>query len=128
MTYHTAILGNKRGRDIAHKLIDSAPVNAVVTVKPPARTLDQNAKFYAMLSDVSRAKPGGRVATPDVWKALFMHACGHAVQFEMGLNGQPFPISFRSSKLSKEQMCDLITFILKWGDANGVAWSDEARQ
>lgn len=128
MTYHTAIITGREGRKTAHKLVDAAPFNAVVTVKPPARTLDQNAKFHAMLSDVSRAKPEGRIATPDVWKALFMHACGHAVQFEMGLNGQPFPIGFRSSRLTKDQMCDLITFMLQWGDERGVRWSNEARQ
>jgi len=70
-------------------------------------------------------KPGGRFHTPDTWKALFMHACSHAVQFENGLNGQPFPIGFRSSRLSKSEMADLITFMLAWGDEQGVQWSNE---
>ena len=121
----TVILTGKRARGEATDLIHRAPDGAVVTVKPAKRTLDQNAKFHAMLSDVSRAKPGGRFHTPDTWKALFMHACSHAVQFENGLNGQPFPIGFSSSRLSKSEMADLITFMLAWGDEQGVQWSND---
>lgn len=128
MTYHTAILGNRRGRELAHKLIDAAPVNAVVTVKPPKRTIPQSDKFHAMLSDISRSCPMGRRMTPDLWKAVIMKACGHAIQFTLGIDGEPFPIGFRSSKLTKEQMSDLIEFMYQFGAAHGVVWSDEARQ
>ena len=125
MIPQTVILTSQHARNEAHNVIAVAPFNAVVTVKSPKRSLDQNAKFHAMLSDVSRAKPGGRMHTPDTWKALILHACGHAVQFENGLNGQPFPIGFRSSRLSKSEMADAITFLLKWGDDNGVKWTNE---
>lgn len=110
-------------RSVAHKVVDAAPNGSIMVVRAPSRTNEQNAKLWAMLSDVSRAKPGGRTLTPDVWKCLFMNACGHAVQFEHGLSGEPFPIGFRSSRLSKEQMGELITFIQAWGDENGVQWS-----
>lgn len=55
-----------------------------------------------------------------------MAACGHQVAFEVGLDGRPFPIGFQSSRLSKAEMMDLITFIQAWGDENGVRWSNEA--
>ncbi len=125
MIPQTVILSSKSSRASAVDLIHLAPAGAVVTVKPPKRTIDQNAKFHAMLSDVSRAKPGGRMHTPDTWKSLFLHACGHAVQFETGLDGRPFPVGLRSSRLSKEQMAEVITFMLQWGDENGVRWSNE---
>ena len=127
MQGQTVQLSGKSSRDLAKTLIDAAPYGAVANVRAAARSTDQNAKFWAMLSDVSRAKPEGRKHTPEVWKALFMNACGYAVQFETGLEGEPFPIGFRSSKLKKEQMMDLITFILQWGDAHGVIWSNEAK-
>ena len=126
MAGQTIILRGQSQRDYAKMLLDRAPVDAVVNIRAATRSSDQNAKRWAMLADVSRAKPGGRTATPEVWKALFMHACGHAVQFEMGLNGQPFPTGFRSSRMTVAQMSDLITFIIQWGDANGVRWTDEA--
>lgn len=120
----TVILRGHDQRQLAKQLIDRAPIDAVVRISEPKRTLDQNAKLWAMLSDISRAKPQGRMHTPEVWKALFMHACGHAVQFEHGLDGQPFPVGFRSSRLTKAQMSDLVEFIYSYGAEHGVQWSE----
>lgn len=124
MTGQTIILRGSSQRDLACQMIRNAPVDAVVNIREATRTTDQNSKMWAMLSDVSRARPEGRAHTSEVWKNLFMHACGHAVQFEMGLDGQPFPTGFRSSRLTVRQMSDLITFIYAWGDARGVRWSE----
>jgi hypothetical protein len=120
----TVILGSERERAIAKRLIDYAPNGAVVTIKAATRSTDQNDKMWSMISDISRAKPDGRMHTPEVWKALFMHACGHAVQFEHGLDGQPFPVGFRSSRLTKQQMSDLIEFVYKYGAEKGVVWTE----
>lgn len=123
----TVILAGPSSRKTAHMLIDKAPDRAVVAIKPESRSGAQNDRLWAMLSDISRAKPEGRQHIPEVWKAIFMAACGHAVQFEMGLNGQPFPIGFRSSRLTKAQMSDLQEFVSAYGAEHGVIWSDEAR-
>lgn len=109
----------------AKRLIDLAPRDAVVNIREATRNADQNAKMWAMLSDISRVKPDGRKHTPEVWKALFMHALGYETRFEMGLNGEPFPVGFRSSRLSVSQMADLITFISEYGDRHSVRWSDQ---
>lgn len=123
MTQVVHLLGNYQ-RELAKKLIDKAPTNAVVKISPEKRSDDQNAKMWAMLSDVSRAKPEGRRHVPEVWKCLFMQACGHEVAFEQGLDGRPFPIGFHSSKLTKAQMSDIIEFIYSYGAKHGVKWSD----
>jgi hypothetical protein len=123
----TVILAGQSQRDLAKRLIDRAPPYAVVNMREASRTTDQNAKMWAMLSDISRAKPQGRQHTAEMWKALFMHACGHAVQFETSLDGQPFPVGFRSSRLSKRQMVDLIDFIGSYGAQHGIRWSDETQ-
>lgn len=125
MAGQTLILTGQRSRRIGHELIAAAPDFAVLEIKPPRRSDDQNAKMWAMLSDISRAKPDGRKAVPEVWKSLFCHACGHAVQFELGLNGQPFPTGFKTSRMSIGQMSDLIEFIQAWGDEKGVRWTNE---
>lgn len=124
----TIILGSLRQRCIATDMIRAAPHGAVVNIAPPKRSVDQNSKLWAMLSDVSRSKPQGRVHTPDMWKSLFMQACGHEIQFLQGLDGNPFPHGFRSSRLTKEQMAELISFIDAWGTEQGVQWSDAARE
>lgn len=111
-------------RNLAKSLIDKAPDNAVVKIGPERRSDDQNAKMWAMLSDVSRAKPEGRRHIPEIWKCIFMAACGHEVAFEQGLDGRPFPIGFHSSKLTKAQMSDLIEMIYSYGAQHGVQWSD----
>ncbi|MFN7004305.1 MAG: recombination protein NinB, partial [Roseinatronobacter sp.] len=35
---------------------------------------------------------------------------------------------FRTSRMSKSQMADLITFILEYGDRHGVNWSAQRAQ
>lgn len=106
-------------------LVDRAPNGAVVNIRPATRTGEQNSKFWAMLSDVSRAKPEGRELTPDVWKALFLHSLDHAQRFEMALDGKGMvPVGFRSSRLTKEQMSDLIETIYEYGARHGVEWSE----
>lgn len=123
MRGQTIILRGDGQRALAHGLIDKAPQDAVVNIREAGRSSDQNALMWALLSDISRAKPQGRQHTAEMWKALMMHACGHAVQFEQGLDGQPFPVGFRSSRLTKRQMQDLLDFIMAWGSENGVRWS-----
>lgn len=124
MTGQTIRLVGPSQRDRAKMLIDRAPDGAVVNIKEATRSLEQNAKMWAMLSDVSRSKPNGRQMTTERWKACFMQAAGHAVQFETGLDGAPFPIGYSTSKMNKAQMSDLIEFIYSWGAENGVRWSE----
>lgn len=122
----TIILCGNSQRSFAKGLIDRAPADAVVTVRLANRSTDQNAKMWAMLSDISRAKPEGRKWTPETWKAAFMHCLGHQVQFCEGLDGAgPFPLGFRSSRLTVSQMADLITCIQEYGDRHGVKFSDD---
>lgn len=121
----TVILRTAHQRDLARTLIDAAPEGAVVTVKEATRNLDQNARMWAMLSDVSRAKPEGRMWPPETWKAAFMHSLGHQCRFAEGLDGSgPFPIGFRTSRLTVRQMADLITVISEYGDRHGVQWCE----
>lgn len=128
MTGQTLILETPRARADAKRVIDAAPFGSVVSIKPPARTIDQNDLMWGLLSDISRAKPLGRRHTPDMWKALFMKACGHHVQFLEGLDGEPFPVGFRSSKLTKRQMSELVEFIFSYGDEHGVTFTCDPRE
>ncbi|MDQ7262765.1 recombination protein NinB [Paracoccus sp. PS-1] len=125
----TVIIRGDVQRILAKSIIDRAPVDAVVTVKEGTRSLDQNAKLWAMLSDIARAKPEGRTMSPEVWKAAFMSALGYEIVWQPGIEGAPpFPAGFRTSKLSKSQFADLITFVMAYGDRHGVQWSDGAVQ
>jgi len=123
MTGQTVILVGDSQRAFAKGLIDKAPPDAVVNIKAPRRSISANAKMWAMLSDVSRAKPEGRIHTPEIWKLVFMQALNHEIQFEMGLDGKPFPIGHSTSRLSKAEMSDLIELIYAYGLEHGVKFT-----
>tara|TARA_R110000751_G_C13517188_1_gene452322 strand:- start:9 stop:395 length:387 start_codon:yes stop_codon:yes gene_type:complete len=104
-----------------------AEAGVSVVFRKPTRTNLQNAKMWAMLQDVSKQKEiNGKPRDKDVWKAVFMRELGHEVTFEMDLQGEMFPLGYRTSQLTVGQMADLITVMLKWGDETGVAWSKES--
>lgn len=124
----TVILRGLEQRALAASLIRAAPQDAVVTIKEGTRTLEQNAMMWACLSDIARAKPEGRAMSPEMWKAAFMSALGHEIVWQPGIDGSPpFPAGFRTSRMSKSQMADLLTYILSYGDRYGVCWSEYRR-
>lgn len=120
------ILCGQTQRAYAARKLAEAPADWVVTITPPTRTKEQNAKLWAMLADVARAKPEGRSWSPEIWKAAFMSALGHEIIWQPGIDGAPpFPAGFRTSRLSKAGMADLITFIAAYGDRHGILWSED---
>lgn len=115
-------------RTYAAKALSAAPDNAVVSITKPVRTPPQNKKLWAMLRDISEAKPEGRNWIPDTWKAAFMHSLGHQCQFAEGLDGSgPFPVGYRSSHMTTQQMSDLIEVIYEYGSRHGVEWRETKR-
>lgn len=114
-----------QNRSRAHDLVDKAPHGAILNIRPATRTNEQNAKMWCLLSDLARAKPEGRDYPVEVWKALAMAMTGHSVRFEPALDGNGVvPIGFRSSRLSKEEMSDVIEAIYAYGSEHGVEWTE----
>lgn len=120
---HNVIL-NPKTRERALTLVEAAPDGYMVSIRPVTRSGQQNALMWQRLSEISQAKPEGRHHTPETWKALFMHACGHETRFENGLNGEPFPVGLRTSQLGVGEMNDLLEFIRAYADRHGVRLSE----
>ena len=121
----TVRLTTKRQRELGHTLVDRAPEGSVLNIREATRSNEQNSRMWAMLSDIARAKPQGRTLSTDIWKCLFMAACGHNVRFEPAIDGEGVvAIGFHSSKMSKDEMSDLISCIAAFGDEHGVVWSE----
>lgn len=120
----TVRLTSPARREQAARLVMQAPDRATVKIAPENRTTAQNSRFWAMLSDISRAKPEGRTMTPERWKAAIMQSFGHAVQFENDLEGRPFPIGHSSSRLTVEQMSELQEFMAAHFIPLGVQFQD----
>lgn len=118
------VLWNAAMRAKAHAWIDKAEKETRVTFQGPKRTLPQNDRFWAMLTDIAEQKThAGRKYTPDQWKILFMHAAGREMQFIPSLDNATFiPWGQSSSELTVSEMADLITFMTKWGEENGVVF------
>lgn len=117
----TLVLSDPVARKRAANWCQNAPQSTVVRFVKPGRTIPQNDRMWAMLTDVAtKMQHEGKRYTPDQWKQLFMHACGHEVHFMPGLSGEPFPAGFRSSKLSKEQMGELMEFMESWCAERGI--------
>lgn len=96
-------------------------------IKDPKRTLPQNDRMWAMLSDISeQVEHCGRKYETEAWKVLFLHACGREVRFLPGLDGKTFvPWGQSSSDLSREEMSDLISFMFAFGAEKGVVFHDD---
>ena len=100
------------------------PVGTVVRIMPESRSLSQNDKLWALLTEVSRAEPKGLIYPPEVWKVLFMSLFGIECKVIEGLSGEPVPVGFHSSRMSKQQMSELIEFIHAWCAEAGIILKD----
>lgn len=120
------IVRTEADRTLLRKWASNVPEGTRVEWKAPKRTLPQNDRFWALLTEVAMQKThAGRRYTPDQWKVLFMHAIGREVQFIPSLDNSTFiPWGQSSSDLSVAEMKDLMDFIEAWGAENGVVFSD----
>ena len=121
-------VNGKSDRERASAWALKAPAGTRVEFKKPKRTIPQNDRMWAMLTDIASQKEhAGRKYSPDQWKVLFMHACGREVQFIPALDNSTFiPWGQSSSDLSKEEMTELIDFMFAWGAENSVTFHDGA--
>ncbi len=119
-------LSTPADRDRATRWMRELPPGTRVEVKAPKRSLPQNDRMWAMLTDVATQKQhAGRKHSTDQWKALFMHACGREVQFMLSLDGATFiPWGSSSSDLSVAEMTDLIDLIHAFGANHGVQFHE----
>lgn len=128
MSRALVVLNSKSEREKVARWAGALPSGTRVEFKGAKRTLPQNDKMWSLLTDVATQKEhNGRKYAPDQWKVIFMHACGREVQFIPALDGTSFiPWGQSSSGLSKQEMTDLIEFIISWGVQNGVVFHDPA--
>ena len=96
----------------------------VLKLKAPNRNLEQNAAMWAMLTDISIAKPLGRSYTPEQWKSVMMRACQHELQYLNDIDGNPFPVGYKSSQLTVKEMSELLEYIQWFGAEHGVEFKD----
>jgi hypothetical protein len=97
-----------------------------VEFKAPRRSLPQNDRMWAMLTDIAIQLPWhGIKLSPDDWKLLFLDSLKRELRMVPNLDGNGFVNLGRSSSdLSKAEMTDLIDLIGMFGANHSVVFHD----
>lgn len=108
--------------------IAKAPAGTRVEFKAARRSLPQNDKLHAMLTDVAtQVKHHGMNLTVTDWKRIFVDALKRELRLVPNLDGTGFvPLGRSSSDLSKAEMSDLFALIEAYGAEHGVIFRDHA--
>ena len=129
MTTPTVILSGMVRREQAHRLIDQAPAGAVVRIEKPKRTLAQNDRLHAMITDVARqVEWAGSKRTVEAWKDIFtaaLRSANHGLDVVPGLNGGFVLLGMHTSRMSKAEVGDLMTLVEAFGAEHGVTFERE---
>lgn len=128
MSRAVIVIGSDRDRQKAANWCMKAPYNCRIEFKQAKRSLPQNDRMWAMLTDVAAQAPyHGLRLSPDDWKLIFLDALKREVRMVPNLDGNGFVSLGRSSSdLSKGEMSDLIELIFAFGAKHGVKFKDDA--
>lgn len=117
------VLAHPQARANAIEAVRIAPEGFVVTVKPKTRTLEQNHRLWALLTEVSQqVKWHGETLTPEEWKHVFS-ASLKKQKLVQGLDGGLVVLGLSTSKMTVSEMGDLMTIIEMFGANHDVKFS-----
>lgn len=126
------ILRSEDIRRRAQAAIWDADDNSRVTIGPESRSLDQNAKFHALTTDI--AKSGhqwlGKPRDAAAWKVLLVS--GHAVatkegsEIVPGLEGEFVNLRESTAAMSKRRGASLIEYTLAFMAMNDIHITEAA--
>src|SRR5690606_1127601 len=102
-------------------------VRVTVREAKPTRTVEQNSRLWALLTDVSRQVQwpvDGKLQflSPDEWKTIFTAAHEKHQRVSQGIEGGFVILGSSTSKMSIGDMIDLQTIIEAFGAERGVQW------
>lgn len=121
----TFVLAHDQARHGVAKFALAAPAGWHVTFRPPTRSLDQNARMWAMLGDVSKQVEWyGKKLSPDAWKCVFS-ASLKKQDVVPGLDGDFVVIGQSTSAMTIREMSDLMELMSAFGAERGVRFTDE---
>jgi hypothetical protein len=120
-------ISSKFDRERAAKWSMQAPAGTRIEFKAAKRSIDQNSKLWASLTDIATQLPwhGLKLSAND-WKLIFLDALKREIRMVPNIDGSGFVNLGRSSSdLSKSEMADLITLIEQFGANHGVLFRDQ---
>lgn len=119
------IMAHAQARANAIQAVKDAPEGYAVTVSEPTRSLDQNARLWAMLGDISKQVDWyGKRLSPEDWKHVFSSSL-RKLEVVPNLDGTGFvALGLSTSKMSKRELGDLMMLIEAFGAEKGVVWAE----
>ena len=126
MSRAVVILNSRHEREKASRWCLTAPSGTRVEFKEAKRSIPQNARMWAMLTDVAQqVQWHGQRLSADDWKVVFLAGLNQEMRIVPNLNGNGFvQLGRSSSDLSKQEMGDLMELIAAFGAQQGVAFHD----
>ena len=120
------VMAHDAARRNAIQAVQDAPEGYAVTIAEPTRSLEQNARLWASLTDVAeQVQWYGKTLTPEDWKHVFS-ASLQKLEVVPNLEGTGFvALGLSTSKMSKRQLSDLLELIYAFGAERGVVFHDE---
>lgn len=113
-------------RQMASRAVIQAPDGFVCEIKPRTRSLDANAKMWAMLTDISRQVEWyGQHLTNEEWKDV-MTAALKRQKVVPGLEGGFVVIGARTRNMTVKEMSEMVELLYSFGAEHDVKWSEPA--
>ena len=107
----------------AIKAIEAAEHGSRVMITPRQRTLPQNARMWAMLTDISEQVDWhGQKLSPENWKDVFTAALKRQ-QVVPGLDGGFVVLGTSTSRMTVAEMGDLMELMMAFGSQQAVQFS-----
>ena len=126
MSRAVLILGQVCVNARAISWVTKAPAGTRLEFKAPKRTLPQNARMWAMLTDIAgQVEWHGLKLSADDWKLIFLDGLKSELRLVPNINGTGFVNLGRSSSdLTVAEMGDLMTLIEAFGANHCVVFHD----
>lgn len=124
---YTIALNGEIARQKAKVALGRAPEGYRVTFEEPKRSLDQNARLWACLHDIAeQVEYYGAYRSAEDWKDIFTAAYRKS-EILPGIDGASFvQIGARTSKMSKQELSELMELITAYGAQHGVTFKEAA--
>lgn len=123
----TVILYGQRERDKAHAWVNAALNLSRITFAGPKRTIPQNAKFHAMVTELAeQLLYHGLKLSVDDWKLIALASLKTEMRIVPTFNNDGFVnLGRKTSRLSKEDFGFLIDVVTVYGHEHRVVFGGE---
>lgn len=123
-------LFSPRQRSLAIEAVRNAPEHYLVEIKPRTRSIDQNALLWRLLTITSRhvtwsVNGQESILSADEWKDVFTASLHQEQRIARGIRGGFVMLGKSTSRMSVDQMTQMIEFIYSFLAEQGVVVDEQ---